>query len=168
MTAAATRGWRRWFASTGQPPMWRPVLYTVAGLLAGGALGLIFAPQKGALLAAVTGAFVATAGSTGTTKVSVRLASLAAAAGIIVVFAAFAVNGHPRWAAAAMAAVAVLTSCAAAAGQFHAALGMLGSIAFVVAVVGTATVDLIPDVSLPSGARYGWRWARSADWPWPR
>ena len=70
------------------------MLYAVAGLLAGGALGAVLSPQKGALLAAVTGALVATAGSTGPTKVSVRLASLAAAAGMIVVFAAFVVNGH--------------------------------------------------------------------------
>jgi hypothetical protein len=77
--------------------MWRPVLYAVAGLLAGGALGAVLSPQKGAVLAALTGAWVATAGSTGPTKVSVRLASLAAAAGMIVVFAAFVVNGHPWW-----------------------------------------------------------------------
>ena len=151
--------------------MWRPVLYAVAGLVAGGALGAILSPQKGAVLAALTGALVATAGSTGPTKVSVRLASLAAAAGMILVFAAFVVNGHPWWAAAAMAAVAILTSCAAAAGQVHAALGMLGSITFVLAVIGTATLVGTGCVGAVRGAAggsgRGRRAARGHDWRRP-
>jgi hypothetical protein len=49
MTTAATQGWRRWFASTGSPPMWRPVLYAVAGLVVGGVLGAVLTPQKGGL-----------------------------------------------------------------------------------------------------------------------
>ena len=132
--------------------MWRPVLYAVAGLVVGGALGAVLTPQKGAVLAALTGALVAAAGSRGPTKVALRLASLATAAAVIVVFAAFAVTGHPWWAAAAMAAVAVLTSAVAAAGPIGAALGMLGSVGFVLAVVGAATVGLVPDVSVLSGA----------------
>ncbi len=133
-------------------PMWRPVLYAAAGLVVGGALGAVLTPQKGAVLAALTGALVAAAGSRGPTKVSLRLASLATAAAVIVVFTAFVVTGHPWWAAAAMAAVAVLTSAVAAAGPIGAALGMLGSVGFVLAVVGAATVRLVPDVSLLSGA----------------
>ena len=152
MTNGAALGWRRWFASTGTPPMWRPVSYAVAGLLVGGAFGVLLAPQKGAVLAALTGALTAAAGSTGPTKVSLRLASFAAAAGMLTVFAAFAVTGHPWWAAAAMATIAVFTSCVAAAGPAGAALGMLGSFGFVLAVVGTATVGMVPDVSLLSGA----------------
>ena len=152
MTTGATLGWRRWFASTGSPPMWRPVAYAVAGLLIGGAFGVLLAPQKGAALAALTGALVAAAGATGPAKVSLRLASFAAVAGMVTVFAAFAVTGHPWWAAAAMALVAVLTSCVGAAGPVGAALGMLGSFGFVLAVVGTATVGMVPDVSLLSGA----------------
>lgn len=152
MTSGPTVGWRRWFASTGNPPLWRPVVFAVAGALVGGAFGAVLAPQKGAALAALTGALVAAAGSTGPTKVSSRLASFAAAAGMVTVFTAFAVTGYPWWAAAAMAVVAVLTSCLAAAGPVGAALGMLGSFGFVLAVVGTATVGLVPDVSLLSGA----------------
>ena len=132
--------------------MWRPVVYAVAGLLVGGAFGALLTPEKGAVLAALTGALTAAAGSTGPSKVSLRLASFAAVAGMLTVFTAFAVTGHPWWAAAAMAAVAVLTSCVAAAGPGGAALGMLGSFGFVLAVVGTATVVLVPDVSLLSAA----------------
>jgi hypothetical protein len=132
--------------------MWRPVVYAVAGLLVGGAFGVLLAPQKGAVLAALTGALAAAAGSTGPPKVSLRLASFAAVAAMVTVFTAFAVTGHPWWAAAAMALVAVLTSCVAAAGPVGAALGMLGSFGFVLAVVGTATVGLVPDVSLLSAA----------------
>ncbi|MEK6438454.1 FUSC family protein [Pseudonocardia sp. T1-2H] len=95
---------------------------------------------------------MAAAGSTGPTKVSLRLASLAAAAGLIVVFAAFVVTGHPWWAAVAMAAVAILTSAVATAGPAGAVLGMLGGIGFVLTVVCAATVGLVPDVSVLSGA----------------
>jgi hypothetical protein len=110
--------------------MSRPVLYAVAGLVVGGALGAVLTPHKGAALAGLTGALVAAAGSRGPTKVSLRLASLASRAAVIVVFTAFAVTGHPEWAAASMAAVAVLTSAVAAAGPIGAALGMLGSAGF--------------------------------------
>jgi hypothetical protein len=161
MTTAATQGWRRWFASTGAPPMWRPVLYAVAGLVVGGALGAVLTPQKGAVLAGLTGALVAAAGSRGPTKVSLRLAALATAGGVIVVFAAFVITGHPWWAAVAMAAVAVLTSAIAAAGLIGAALGMLGSVGFVLTVIGAATVGLVPEVSVLSGP-YGPCWARWA------
>jgi Fusaric acid resistance protein-like len=132
--------------------MWRPVLYAVAGLLVGAGLGAVLSPQKGAVLSALTASLVAAAGSTGPAKVSLRLASFAATAGMIVVFAAFIVTGHPWWAAAAMAAVAVLTSCVAAAGPVGAALGMLGSLQFVLTVVSVETVGLVPDVSVLSGA----------------
>ena len=68
MTTGASLGWRRWFASTGTPPMWRPVVYAVAGLLVGGALGVLLAPQKGTVLAALTGALTAAAGSAKTSR----------------------------------------------------------------------------------------------------
>src|SRR5690242_17158757 len=47
MSQAEGTGWRRWFASTGQPPAWGLVRYAAGGLVAGGALGAALPQVRG-------------------------------------------------------------------------------------------------------------------------
>src|SRR5262245_10362742 len=107
--------WRRWFASTGAPPAWGLVRYMVCGLVVGGAMGGVLPDFRGTLLAALTGAVVAASGSGGPSGISRRVALVTAGLGLVLTVVAFATGNRPLWAALAMAAVAVLTSLAAAA-----------------------------------------------------
>jgi hypothetical protein len=85
----------RLVASTGAPAQWPLVLHLVAGLLVGGALGLVLRPHEGAILAAVTAALVAGAGSAGPLRVALKVAALAALAGPCSIAVAFATGGAP-------------------------------------------------------------------------
>ena len=141
---------RRLFASTGAPPQTRLVAYLVCGAAAGAALGVIFSPQKGAVLAALTGALIAAAGSHGPSRVALRVAGFATVTAVVFVLVAFLVAGHPWWAAAAIAAVAIATSALAGAGPVGAGLAQLGLLIYVLAMVVGAIVHL-GDVPLASG-----------------
>ena len=139
--------WRGWFTSTGAPPAWALVGYLTAGLLVGAALSAALPHVRATLLAALTGAIVAASGSGGPSGIARRVALIAAGAALILTVVAFATGNDPVWAALAMAAVAILTSLAAAAGPLGAALGFLGSLAYFV-VAGMARVanlyELVP------------------------
>ena len=141
---------RRLFASTGAPPQTRLVAYLVCGAAAGAALGVIFLPQKGAVLAALTGALIAAAGSHGPSRVALRVAGFATVTAVVFVLVAFLVAGHPWWAAAAIAAVAIATSALAGAGPVGAGLAQLGLLIYVLAMVVGSIVHL-GDVPLASG-----------------
>ncbi len=141
---------RRLFASTGAPPQTRLVMYLLFGAAAGAALGVIFLPQKGAVLGALTGALIAAAGSRGPSRIALRVAAFAAVTALVFVFVAFIVAGHPWWAAAAVAAVAIGTSALAGAGPVGAGLAQLGLLIYVLAMVVGSIVHL-SDVPLASG-----------------
>jgi hypothetical protein len=85
---------------------------------------------RGALLGGLTGLVVAAAGSGEPTGISRRVALVSAAASLVLTAIAFGTGTHPVWAALAMAAVALVTSLAAAAGPLGAVLGFLGSLAY--------------------------------------
>lgn len=139
------------FGSTGAPPQTALVAYLACGGAAGAALGLAFDPLKGALLAALTGALIAAAGSHGPSRVALRVAGFAAVTAVVFVLVAFVVTGHPWWAAAAVAAVAIVTSALTGAGPVGAALAQLGLLIYVLAVV-VGTTAHVADVPLASGA----------------
>lgn len=141
---------RRLFASTGAPPQTTLVAYLVSGAVAGALLGLLTDPYKGTLLAGLTGALIAAAGARGPSRVALRVAGFAALLAVVFVFVAFVVAGHPWWAAAAVAAVALSTSALAGAGPMGAALGQLGLLIYVLAVVVGTVTHLATDVSLAS------------------
>lgn len=143
---------RRWFGSTGAPPQTALVVYFMCGGGLGAALGFLIDPQEGALLAALTGGVIAAAGSRGPSRIALRVAGFAAVTAVIFVLVAFVVAGHPWWAAAAVAAVAITTSALAGAGPIGAALGQLGLLIYVLTVTVGTLVHLHPDVSLASGA----------------
>ena len=118
--------WGRWFGSTGKPPLFGLLLYLLFGGAVGAALGAVFSPQKGAILAGLTGALIAAAGSSGPSRVALRVAGFASVIAVAFVFVGFVVAGHPWWAAAAVAAVAITTSALAGAGPVGSALSRLG------------------------------------------
>jgi hypothetical protein len=66
----------------------------------------------------------------------------------------FATGGHPLWAALAMAAVALLTSVAAAAGPLGQVLGFLLSLAYLLVSGIARTANLVALVSVPSAAAH--------------
>ena len=118
------------------------------GLLLGLALCAALPDVRGALLGGPTGLVVAAAGSGGPSGVARRVALLTAAGSLVLTVVAFATGTRPVWAALAMAAVALLTSLAAAAGPLGAVLGFLGSLAYFL-VAGMARVaNLFELVSL--------------------
>jgi hypothetical protein len=117
-----------WFASTGAPPAWGLVRYMVCGLVVGAALSGLLQDFRATLLAALTGAVVAASG--GSSVISRRVAVIAAGLALVLTVVAFATGNRPVWAALAMAAVALLTSLAAAAGPLGALLGFVGSLAY--------------------------------------
>ena len=153
-TVAASRGealrsrLRGWFASTGAPPAWGLVRYLGSGLLVGAALSALLPDVRGTLLAALTGAVVAASGSGGPSGISRRVALIAAGSGLILTVVAFATGDRPVWAALAMAAVALLTSLAAAAGPLGALLGFLGSLSYFLVATMARTANLFELVSL--------------------
>ena len=133
-------------------PAWRLLVYVLAGAAAGGALGVVVEPRSGAALACITGALVAGAGASGPSRVALRLAAFMACVSMASVFVAFATAGLPWLAALGMAVIAVLTSVAAGSGRVGAALGALGSLAYLVASVLVISAGVHPGVSLASGA----------------
>jgi MFS family permease len=145
---APRSGWRGWFTSTGQPPAWNLVRYAACGLLAGAALSAALPEVRGTLLGALTGLLVAIAGSAGPSAISRRVALIAAVSGLVLTVVAFATGNRPIWAALAMAAVALLTSLAAAAGPLGAVLGFLGSLAYFLVATMARVANLFELVSL--------------------
>lgn len=144
--------WRRWFGSTGKPPQFGLVLYLMCGGAVGAALGAVFNPQEGAILSGLTGALIAAAGSRGPSRIALRVAGFASVIAVAFVLVGFLVAGHPWWAAAAVAAVAIITSALAGAGPVGSALSQLGLWIYFIAVVSVTTTGLSDDVSLASGA----------------
>ena len=139
---------RGWFAPTGTPPAWALVRYLVCGLVVGAAFGLGLPDVRGTLLAALTGAVVAASGSAGPSGIARRVALVSAVLGLVLTVIAFATGNDPVWAAIAMAAVALLTSLAAAAGPLGALLGFLGSLAYFLVATMARVADLFELVSL--------------------
>ena len=95
----------------------------VCGLVTGLALGSTLPHIRATLLSALAGALIAAAGSTGPSRISRRVAGIAAGLALALTVVAFATGNHPVWAAIAMAAVAMLSSLAPAAGPLGAVLG---------------------------------------------
>jgi len=143
-----SHGWRRWLTPTGAPPGWGLVRYMTCGLLVGMALSASLPDVRGALLGGLTGLVVAAAGSGGPSGVARRVALAAAGSGLVLTVVAFATGSHPVWAALAMAAVALVTSLAAAAGPLGAVLGFLGSLAYFLVATMARVADLFEHVSL--------------------
>lgn len=145
VVATARRGdgasWlRSAFRATGQRPQWHLVGFAVAGLLVGLVLGVAADPWEVALLPALTAGLVAATGAAGPSAVAVRVAGFAAASTVVLVCLGFVASDRPWLAAALMAAVAVFTSAAFGAGPVGGAVGVLGTLAFVMALVlSTAT-----------------------------
>jgi hypothetical protein len=104
--------------------------------------------SRGTLLGALTGLVVAAAGSGGPSGISRRVAVIAAASSLVLTVLAFATGNRPILAALAMAAVALLTSLAAAAGPLGAVLGFLGSLAYFLVATMARVANLFELVSL--------------------
>lgn len=160
--AADRRGWGTWFAPTGTPPAWGLVRYMTAGLLLGILLSAALPEIRGALLGGLTGLVVAAAGSGGPSGVARRVALASAAASLVLTVIAFATGTRPVWAALAMAAVALVTSLAAAAGPLGAVLGFLGSLAYFPGG-GLTTIGSILLAGAPTGDIPGWAARRILD-----
>jgi hypothetical protein len=122
--------WQRVVTSTGQPPAWGLVRYLAGGLVAGIAFSAALPHCRATLLSALAGAIVAAAASGGPSGISRRMAVAAAGWNLVLTVVAFATGNHPVWAALAMAAVAVLTSVAGAAGPLAGVLGFLLSLSY--------------------------------------
>lgn len=140
--------WRSWFTPTGAPPAWALAGYLVCGLVVGAALAAPLPQVRGTLLAALTGGIVAASGSSGPSGISRRVALVTAGSGLVLTVVAFATGNDPVWAALAMAAVALLTSVAAAAGQLGALLGFLGSLAYFLVATMARVANLFELVSV--------------------
>jgi hypothetical protein len=142
------------FASTGQPAAWALLRYLLGGLVAGVALGSGLPHIKATLLSALAGAIVAASASAGPTGIARRLAVVAAGWTLVLAVVGFATGGHPVWAALAMAAVAVLTSVAGAAGPLGGVLGFLLSLAYLLIAGIARTAHLVEVVSVPWAAAH--------------
>jgi MFS family permease len=140
--------WREWLSPTGAPPAWGLVRYLVGGLAAGVAVSAVLPHFRATLLSALTGAIVAAASSGGPSGIARRLAFLTAGWIMLLTFVGFATGGHPVWAALAMAAVAFLTSLAAAAGPLGGALGFLLSLGYLLVAALARVANLQELVSL--------------------
>jgi hypothetical protein len=140
--------WRNWFASTGAPPARGLVRYAVSGLVVGGALGVALPQVRGTLLAALAGVIVAAAGSGGPSRISRRLALIAAASGLVLTIVGFATGNHPIWAGVAMRAVALLTSLMAAAAPLGGVLGFLLSLGYMLVATMARVANVHEFVSL--------------------
>ena len=140
--------WTRIFASTGQPPAWALVEYLVAGLVVGAVLGSILPHVKGALLSGLAGAIVAASASAGPSGISRRLAVAAAIWTLLFTVVGFATGTRPVLAGLAMAAVAILTSVAGAAGPLGGVLGFLLSLAYLLVAGIARTANLFEAVSV--------------------
>jgi MFS family permease len=140
--------WQRIFTPTGQPPAWALVSYMVAGVIAGGALGSALPHIKGVLLSALAGAVVAASASAGPSGIARRLAVAAAGWSLIFTTVGFATGTRPVLAGLAMAAVAILTSVAGAAGPLGGVLGFLLSLAYLLVAGISRTANLFDAVSV--------------------
>ena len=159
-TFAASRGEalrsrvRGWFVSTGAPPAWPMVRYMVCGLVVGAAFTGLLPDVRATLLGALAGVVVAASGSSGPSSVSRQVALVAAGVGFVLMAVAFATGDDPVWAALAMAAVALLTSLAAAAGPLGALLGFLASLAYFLIATMARVANLFDLVSVPWAAAH--------------
>ena len=159
-TVAASRGEdlrsrvRGWFVSTGAPPAWAMVRYMVCGLVVGAAFTGLLPDFRATLLGALAGVVVAASGSGGPSGISRRVALVAAGVGFLLMAVAFATGNDPVWAALAMAAVALLTSLAAAAGPLGALLGFLVSLAYFLIATMARVADLFDRVAAPWGVAH--------------
>lgn len=159
-TVAASRGEalrsrvRGWFVSTGAPPAWPMVRYMVCGLVVGAAFTGLLPDFRATLLGALAGVVVAASGSSGPSSVSRQVALVAAGVGFVLMAVAFATGDDPVWAALAMAAVALLTSLAAAAGPLGALLGFLASLAYFLIATMARVANLFDLVSVPWAAAH--------------
>ena len=146
--------WRRVVTSTGQPPAWPLVRYLAGGLVAGAALGAGLPHFRGTLLAALAGAVVAASASSGPSGIARRLSLVTAGCTLVLAVVGFATGDHPVWAALAMAAVALLTSVAAAAAPLGGVLGFLLSLGYLLIAGIARTADLFAFVSVSWGAAH--------------
>jgi Fusaric acid resistance protein-like len=96
----------------------------------------------------LAGAVVAAAASAGPSGVSRKLAVAAAGWSLVLTTVAFATGNRPVWAALAMAAVAVLTSVAGAAGPLGAVLGFLLSLAYLLVAALSRVASIVDNVSV--------------------
>ena len=99
------------------------VLEGTAFIAAGIAFSVALPYFRATLLSALAGGIVAAAASGGTSGISRRVAVAAAGWNLVLTVVAFATGNHPIWAALAMAAIALLTSVAGAAGPLGGVLG---------------------------------------------
>jgi hypothetical protein len=135
-------GWRAWFAPTGAPPAWGLVCYLAGGVLLGLGVGSALPHVRGALLSALAGAIVAAAASAGPSGIARRLAVNAAGWSLLLTTVAFSTGNHPVWAALAMAAVALGTSVASAAGPLWTVLGFLLSLGYLLVATMSRVANL--------------------------
>jgi Fusaric acid resistance protein-like len=140
--------WRRVVTPTGQPPAWALVRYLVGGVVAGVALGSGLPHIKATLLSALAGAIVAASASGGPSGIARRLSFVAAGWTLAFTIVGFATGNHPVWAALAMAAVALLTSVAGAAGPLGGVLGFLLSLAYLLVAGIARTAGLVGLISV--------------------
>jgi hypothetical protein len=145
---SAPSAWQRLFGSTGAPPAWGLVRYLVCGLLAGVALSAALPHFRATVLAALAGAIVGAAGASGPSGIARRAAVLAAGWSLVLTTVGFATGNHPLLAALAMAAVAVLTSVAGAAGPLGGALGFLLSLAYLLVAALSRVSNVVGHVSV--------------------
>src|SRR5262245_27209612 len=145
---AEKKGWRSWFAPTGQPAAWGLVRYAACGLFVGAALGAALPEVRGTMLAALAGVVVAAAGSAGPSGIARRLALAAAASEFVLAVVAFATGNRAVWAGLAMGAVALLTSLMAASAPLGGILGFLLSLGYMLVATMARVANLFEHVSL--------------------
>ena len=134
---------------TGAPPAWGLVRYLAAGIVAGVVLSAALPHFRATLLAALTGGIIAATACSGPSGIARRVSLVAAAGSLVLMVVAFATGGRPVLAALAMAAVAVLTSVAGAAGPLGGMIGFLLSLEYLL-VASLARVGKLQDlVSVP-------------------
>ena len=116
------------------------VRFAIVGLALGLALELAVDTWQIALLPALTAGLVAATGASGPSAIAMRVAGFAAVSTVVLVSLGFLASGRPWLAALLMAGVAVFTSAGFGAGPVGGAVGMLGTLAYVLAlVISTAT-----------------------------
>jgi fusaric acid resistance family protein len=130
------------------------VRYMVCGLVVGAAFTGLLPDFRATLLGALAGVLVAASGSGGPSAISRRVALVTAGVGFVLMAVAFATGNDPVWAALAMAAVALLTSLAAAAGPLGALLGFLLSLAYFLIATMARVANLFDLVSVPWAAAH--------------
>ena len=146
--------WQRVVGSTGEPPAWPLVRYLVCGLVAGVALSAALPHFKATLLSALAGAIVAASASGGPSGIARRVALAAAGWTLVLTTIGFATGGDPVLAALAMAAVALLTSVAPAAGPLAGVLGFLLSLAYMLVAAMSRVANLVGLITVPWAAAH--------------